>query len=100
MKNSSITIEQAQQMLQNWQESGLSQKGFCSRENIRFNQFHYWKKKLSDQNKKTKGRFIKVLAPQVDSIPDIFAEVILPDGCRIVLHKDVSLKELRGLVRK
>lgn len=99
MKNTSLTAEEAQQMLTSWQESGLSQKEFCARENISFHRFYYWKKKLSGKIKMPSEKFIKLPAPPFDTDPGIFAEVILPNNCRVILHKEVSLKDLRTLIR-
>jgi hypothetical protein len=32
--------------LKNWQESGLSQSEYCRRKELKYNVFHYWKRKL------------------------------------------------------
>jgi len=33
---------QCMEMISKWQQSGLSQKVFCTDNNIRYNVFHYW----------------------------------------------------------
>jgi len=51
MQNKKEQRAQLLEMITNWQQSGLSQKGFCTANNIRYHVFHYWYKVYkSEQN--------------------------------------------------
>lgn len=47
-----------------WKESGLSQKNYCIVNNLKYNQFQYWYRKLksekSSENSVKKGQFLKI----------------------------------------
>jgi hypothetical protein len=44
MQNKKEQRVQLLEMITNWQQSGLSQKGFCVANNIHYHVFHYWYK--------------------------------------------------------
>lgn len=47
-----------------WKESGLSQKNYCTVNNLKYNQFQYWYRKSkaekSLENSVKKGQFLKI----------------------------------------
>lgn len=96
METHSKLQEERRQLITRWQQSGLSHKEFCIRENISFHQFYYWKKKFCKTEKNSPGKFLKLRSSA--ALPEtIFAEVTLTNGCRIALHKELSIKELKQL---
>ena len=54
------------QMITQWQQSGLTQKGFCAANNIAYHVFHYWYRVYrSDAN--ATGSFLQVnIAPSAN----------------------------------
>lgn len=48
--------------LERWQRSGLSQKSYCLQHNLKWPNFHYWRKKLG-QPAKSRLRLVPQSAP-------------------------------------
>jgi transposase-like protein len=66
-KNQKYSKEEMYLAIELWQESGLSQVKFCSRENLSVKTFNYWYKKYKkenglsvEENKETPDTFIPV----------------------------------------
>lgn len=97
MENQIPLREVRRQMIERWQQSGLSQIAFCRQENISFHGFYYWKKRFCKEKKPPAGKFLKLRAPAASSTGNIFAEVILTNGVRIHLHREVPLQALKQL---
>lgn len=96
METPATLRNEKEEMIRRWQQSGLSQIEFCRKENISFHGFYYWKKRICKTEKKPSGKFLKLrTAPPLPV--NIFAEVILQNGSRVVLHREVPLKELKQL---
>ncbi|MFZ6025752.1 MAG: IS66 family insertion sequence element accessory protein TnpA [Bacteroidota bacterium] len=59
MQNKSEIREQMMGMIANWQESGLTQRAFCSTNHIAYHVFHYWYG-VYRANKSDTGSFLPV----------------------------------------
>ncbi len=71
-----------------WEKSGLTQNDYCRRNQLRSNQFCYWKKKLRE-NTETPVNFIPV------PIECKELEVIPTDsdsGLTLLLHNEIKIK--------
>jgi hypothetical protein len=83
-----------------WQSSGLNQKTFCEQQNLKYFVFHYWYKRYRDEQQQAtavpKG-FIELKPSALSS--DMFAELIVPNGMRIILHQPVSSDYLHALLQ-
>ena len=79
-----------------WQQSGLNQKAFCEQVNLSYHIFHYWYKRYRNREGEPVSSFIKlaVLSPSICSA----AEILLPDGKRILFHQGVSADYLKALI--
>ena len=96
--------EQKFLMIEAWQQSGLSQKAWCSQETIAYHSFHYWYKKyrsthpaVFDSSNKSR-EFIPL---QVQSPFDRGAahlELVLTDGKRLLFHSPVSSDYLKAII--
>jgi len=53
MQNKKEQRAQLLEMITNWQQSGLSQKGFCAANNIHYHVFHYWYKVYKSEQSAT-----------------------------------------------
>jgi len=80
-----------------WQQSGLSKKTFCAEQGITYHRFHYWHQRYK----------IRHVTPANDGpsfIPldlrfnTASAELIYPDGRRIVFHQGVDAAYLKALL--
>lgn len=84
-------------MIEDWQQSGLSQKQYCLEHTIAYHVFHYWYKrsKSSLANKVHEpAAFVKLTAPATD----IHTQLVWPDGKRLVFHQPVSSDYLKALL--
>jgi transposase-like protein len=93
-KNQKYSKEEMYLAIELWQESGLSQVKFCSRENLSVKTFSYWYKKYKkenglsvEENKETPDTFIpvKVSGNRTTNVSDGEygrIEVSFPNGIR------------------
>jgi transposase len=83
-------------LIDQWQQSGLSQRAFCEQVNLSYHIFHYWYKRYRNKESKPLSSFIKlaVSSPSICSA----AEILLPDGKRILFHQGVSADYLKALI--
>lgn len=88
------TSEEMQLVINEWQASGLSKKAFCLRRNIKYQNFHYWCKRLGSVP--AKG-FTEMIV-QGDAGGGRF-EIIFPSGVRMAFQREPSANWLRELVR-
>jgi hypothetical protein len=79
-----------------WQQSGLTQKAFCLQVNLSYHVFHYWYRRYRITESKPASSFIK-LRVSTPSIPS-HTELVLPDGKRLLFHQPVSIDYLKALI--
>jgi hypothetical protein len=87
-------------LIENWQQSGLSQKSFCDQQQVRPHVFYYWYKCYRLQNKTpgeqpTKG-FIE-LKPR-GMLPEPAIELLLASGHRILFHHPVAASFIKAII--
>ncbi len=84
-------------MIEQWQQSDLSQKKYCEQNNIAYHHFHYWYKRYLDQRMadSTTG-FIPVTLNAASSTGCV--ELQLPDGKRILFHQPIGVDYLKALI--
>ena len=111
------TIEQFKEVYDDWSESKLSIKEFCSRNGLKEATFYYWKKKVTERNNISIGRFIPIQAnPQISpghntsSVPSSdkgiesktpdsdYCEIVYSNGVTLKVRGNVSLDVLRALI--
>jgi len=79
-----------------WQQSGLTQKAFCQQAKLPYHIFHYWYKCYRIKDINPASSFIK-LGVSTTSITS-HTELILPDGKRLLFHQPVSIDYLKALI--
>jgi hypothetical protein len=79
-----------------WQQSGLTQKAFCQQVNLSYHIFHYWYKRYRIADRKPASSFIR-LGVSSASIAS-HTELVLPDGKRLLFHQPVSIDYLKALI--
>ena len=95
--------EQIQQqmfsMINEWQQSSLTQKAFCEQHTIRYHVFHYWYKRYRDAQAvdKEPGFIPLQIKPSFD-ISAAHIELLLPDGKRLLFHQPVSSDYLKAII--
>jgi len=99
MRNNSEVRQQMFEMIEQWQQSGLSQKSFCEKVAIKFYTFYYWYKRyrLSEQNSENKSGFVKLKIEKPEAPASL--EIHFPDGVCLFFHEPVSPDYLKMLIR-
>jgi hypothetical protein len=94
--------ESAQQkmfsLIDQWQQSKITQKLFCEQNDIRYYVFHYWYGRYRKQNQNTapSPRFVRLAVSP--STVNAYAELVLPNGKRLLFHKPVTSDFLKTLI--
>jgi hypothetical protein len=86
-------------MINEWQQSSLTQKAFCEQHTIRYHVFHYWYKRYRDgrATDKEPGFISLEIKPSSDSSAS-HTELLLPDGKRLLFHQPVSSDYLKAMI--
>ena len=67
MQNKKEHRAQKLQMIDEWQQSGLSQKAYCAANNIAYHVFHYWYGRYRSNQKATDSFLpVKITSPGTD----------------------------------
>lgn len=101
MQRDETIREQMFSMITLWQQSGLSQKAYCQQHNIRYHVFHYWYKCFCDLQSPSKDEgFIplKIQPVNCTNTASAHAELLLPDGRRLLFHQAVTSDYLKALI--
>ncbi len=91
------------QLIEQWKDSGQSQATYCKEAGIAYHRFHYWYKVYRDEKQSTteaSSAFVPLqLKPAADVITAPYAELILPNGKRLVLHHPIEAQSLQLLLQ-
>ena len=100
MQSKQAIQQQMFAMIEQWQQSGLTQKAYCIQNNIAYHIFHYWYRCYRHNQSATDPDSSSFVKLQVSS-PAIIAhtELLLPDGKRLLFHQPVSSDYLKALIR-
>jgi hypothetical protein len=103
MSANQTTRAQMYALIEEWQQSGTSQKAFCSEHSITVLKFQYWHKRYKAEKlpaQSNQPSFIKMSLPVAQGHDHCggLAEVIFPNGTRILFHQEVSVLFLKALV--
>lgn len=85
------TTESKQKTIQQWRDSGLTQKVFCQQININVHTLHYWMRQLKD-DAKSKDKFIQFTQ---DTAVDFGQSIMLNIGHA---HIEISIPQLPELL--
>ncbi len=99
MHNQPEVREQMFKLIEQWQQSGLTQKAFCQEQSIRYYVFHYWYKRYREQDKAAQDNvtsFVKLQIAKPASSGSV--EIYFPGGIHIIFHEPVSSSFLKALV--
>ena len=99
MQNREEVKKQMFSHIAQWKSSNQSQKSYCRDHNIRYHVFHHYFKRYRDEQVERKNIIPSFLKLEVDqSIGAAHAELILPDGRRLVFHEPVGSDFLKALI--
>ena len=88
-------------LIRSWEASELSQKEFCARHELKPHIFWYWLRRYreKEQSGRSPQNFIPIKMESSEE-KSSFAEIIYPDGTRLLFSEAVDLKGLRHLLPK
>jgi hypothetical protein len=99
MRNQPEVREQMFKLIEQWQQSGLTQNIFCEQQSIRYHVFHYWYKRyrqVHSDAENNNSNFVKLqIAKPVTSG---LVEINFPGGMRIIFHEPVSSNYIKALI--
>lgn len=91
-------------MIEAWQQSGLSQKAWCSLESVTYHSFHYWYKRyrtaylVATKSSGESQRFISLQVPSSFDGGAAHLELLLVDGRRLLFHQPVSSEYVKAII--
>ena len=90
--------EQMFKLIEQWQQSGLTQKAFCQQQSIKYHVFHYWYKRYREhaEPQGDVSSFVELQIAKPSSAGSI--EINYPGGIRIIFHEPVSSSYLKALI--
>jgi transposase-like protein len=109
-KNQKYSKEEMYLAIELWQESGLSQVKFCSREDLSVKTFSYWHRKYKkenglsgDENKETPDAFIpvKVSSDKTTVVRNEGygrIELSFPNGVELSCPAGIDIDQLKSLI--
>jgi hypothetical protein len=92
-----------QQVLEQFQQSGLSVRAFCAERCIAANSFYQWRRKLGDKSNSSGNAIIPVklvsASPATATIPCRVIQIITPNGFSIRVDSAMPSDELTAILR-
>ena len=98
MRNNLEAREQMFEIVEQWKQSGLSQRAFCEQRSLKFHTFYYWYKRHKQQSSMGNNQSAFVKLQMVKPAAASSVEVYFPGGIRLVFHEPVSSGYLKSLV--
>ncbi len=99
MRNNPEVRRQMFDMIEQWQQSGLSKKAYCEHQSIKHHTFYYWFKSYRQQHpdmENNRSAFVKL---QIEKSPATSSiEIHFPGGIRLVFHEPVSSSYVKSLI--
>jgi len=92
------------ELVREQQASGMTGAEFCQQRELRVHAFYYWRRKLTPGNRARRSTAEKFVPVQVESPapPGPGCEVVLPDGCRLIVPAQCDgtwLRDVLGALR-
>lgn len=90
------TRQEKEELIVQWQQSGMSRKEFCHEKGITYNSLVSWCKQFKD--KKTAPGFTEVKIPVVPA-SGLFAQLHLAKGIRVDIFHFVPVEYIQSLIK-
>jgi transposase-like protein len=99
MRNNPELRRQMFEMIEDWQESGLTKKAYCQQQSIKHHSFYYWYKCYRTEHGNAdndSGGFAKLKIDK--SVIAASVEIYFPGGVRLLFHEQVSSSYLKAII--
>lgn len=89
-------------LIRKWERSNLNRKEFCALHDIKPHIFWYWLRRYREEGQVAPKEGRGFVSVEMAESPEeaVMAEVIYPDGTRVVFKERVGLSFLQGLLCK
>ena len=87
-------------MIEDWKQSGARQQVYCKEHSLAYHKFHYWYNRYKKTVIPDRGdgqAFIRIDMP-AQALKGC-AEIIYPDGKRLMFHQPVAVHFLKALLQ-
>ena len=99
MRNQPEIREQMFKLIEQWQQSGLTQNAFCEQQSIKYHVFHYWYKRYRERHSDAENNSSTFVKLQIAKpVRNGSVEINFPGGTRIIFHEPVSSSYLKALI--
>jgi len=99
MRNQPEVREQMFKLIEQWQQSCLTQNAFCQQQSVKYHVFHYWYKRYREHRQAPQSDVSSFVKLQIAKpITDGSVEIIYPGGIRLIFHEPVSSNYLKALI--
>jgi transposase-like protein len=105
MQNREEVQQRMFDLIDQWKKSGQTQKAFCLQHEARYSVFHYWYKQYREAHNTSTDTASSFTRLQINPIPmgsclptASNAELIYPDGRRLLFHQPVDVNFLKRLL--
>jgi transposase-like protein len=82
--------------LERWQQSGLSQRAYCRKHQLKPHQFYYWRRRI--RKPQTQVSFLPVTLPADTPQQSHLVRILMPNGCAMELEGRAESEQLERLV--
>ena len=99
MRNNPEVRQQMFDMIEQWQQSGLSKKAYCQQQSVKHHSFYYWYKRYRQQHPDMDNKsssFVKLQIEKSAASPSV--EICFPGGIRLLFRDPVSSNYLKALI--
>ncbi len=113
-----MTLTTFKQLYQEYQESSLSVRDFCSNQALSPSTFYYWRKQLGNTAQEAPERFVPLVIDSAPtqktkhnkhvaiatnktdglSISQAPVELVFPNGTKMVIRENIDLRLLKAIV--
>ena len=100
MSRSADLQSQMYAIIEDFQQSGLTQKDFCSKKNIALTKFQYWQRKYQEQSEDMPSGFLRLTSDKNHFSPDPQSIIVLhyPNGVSMQLPYDTPMIIVRSFL--
>ena len=91
--------KQMQEHIQAWQNSKLTQQEYCSRNQLSFNTFYYWLKKIKEREQSLGAGFVALRFKDQRPSTVGSVEIHYPNGVRLSVPVSTDLRLVSRLIR-
>jgi hypothetical protein len=99
MRNQPEVREQMFKLIEQWQQSSLTQNAFCQQQSIRYHIFHYWYRRYREQHADPQNNISSFVKLQITKpVSSGLVEIYFPGGVRLLFHEPVSSNYLKALI--